>query len=101
MSFNGLSDAEAERLACLAEECGETIKAIGKILRHGYESYDPTSRKDHPPSNKEDLEREIGDVAAIIAMMAKAGDIDAGAIDGYRAEKLTRVGRYLHHQESK
>jgi hypothetical protein len=40
MSFNQLTDAEAERLALLAEECGEVVQVIGKILRHGYESYD-------------------------------------------------------------
>lgn len=39
--FNRLTPAEAERLALLAEECGEAIQAIGKILRHGYESNHP------------------------------------------------------------
>lgn len=43
--FNQLKPSEAERLACLIEECGEVIQAAGKILRHGYKSegYD-TSR---------------------------------------------------------
>ncbi len=31
--FNELTPAEAERLAYLAEECGEAIQIIGKILR--------------------------------------------------------------------
>ena len=39
---NGLNDAEAERLAILLEEFGEAQQAVGKILRHGYESYDPS-----------------------------------------------------------
>lgn len=38
---NNLSDAELERLAYLAEECGEVQQIIGKIIRHGYESYSP------------------------------------------------------------
>ena len=33
--FNNLTPGEAERLAILAEECGEVIQIIGKILRHG------------------------------------------------------------------
>ena len=33
--FNGLTPAEAERLALLMEECGEVVQIIGKVLRHG------------------------------------------------------------------
>lgn len=40
-NFNGLSPAETERLALLSEEMGEVQQAIGKILRHGYESIHP------------------------------------------------------------
>lgn len=39
--FNGLTPAEAERLALLSEELGEAQQAIGKILRHGYDSSNP------------------------------------------------------------
>jgi hypothetical protein len=38
VNFNGLAPAETERLALLLEELGEAQQAIGKILRHGYES---------------------------------------------------------------
>lgn len=41
--FNDLEPGEAERLAILAEEAGELIHAIGKILRYGYESHNPDS----------------------------------------------------------
>jgi hypothetical protein len=36
-----MAEAERERLAMLAEEAGEIVQIIGKILRHGYESYHP------------------------------------------------------------
>lgn len=39
---NNLTAAEQERLAILAEEMGEALQIIGKIIRHGYESYNPT-----------------------------------------------------------
>lgn len=35
---NKLNDAQSERLALLLEELGEAQQAIGKILRHGYQS---------------------------------------------------------------
>lgn len=47
--FNALTPAEAERLFYLLEKLGEAQQAIGKILRHGYESYDPTVAA--PPLN--------------------------------------------------
>src|SRR5579872_899269 len=36
-----LTPAQIERLALLAEECGEVMQAVSKILRHGYESRNP------------------------------------------------------------
>ena len=59
--FNGLSPAEAERLAMLAEECGEVIHIVGKILRHGYDSYHPA---DPTVTNRDLLGRELTDLLA-------------------------------------
>ncbi len=94
---NGLSDAETERLALLGEECAETGKAIGKILRHGYPSRNPDAA--NTATNREDLEREIGDLLWAIDLMAHCGDISmlrARAGDGRHARKT----RYLHHQNA-
>ena len=35
---NNLSNEQLEALAILAEECGEVIQVIGKIIRHGLDS---------------------------------------------------------------
>ena len=94
---NGLSDAETERLALLAEECAEAGKAIGKILRHGYPSRNPDIADS--PSNREDLEHEVGDLLWAIDLMAHCGDISmlrARAGEGRHARKT----RYLHHQNA-
>lgn len=90
-----LSPAELERLACLSEELGEAQQAIGKILRHGYESHHPD---DWRRTNRDDLERELGDVLATIGMLTDAGDLNVEAIDNARISKRLKVRRFLHHQ---
>lgn len=92
--FNGLTPAEAERLALLCEELGEAQQAIGKILRHGYESTHP----DGGPTNRETLEREIGDIYAAAQMLEDAGDVDQARTEAWRECKLVNVIQYVHHQ---
>lgn len=98
--FNDLNPAEAERLAILAEECAETIQVIGKILRHGYESHDPTRPPNQRPSNREMLQREIGHINAAVARMLVGEDLVVEAITLAHIEKLERAEQYLHHQRS-
>ena len=92
---NGLNKSETERLALLGEECAEIGQKIGKILRHGYQSRNPDVT--NGPTNREDLEREIGDLLWAIDLMAHCGDVSllrARADAGRHARKT----RYLHHQ---
>lgn len=92
-NVNKLTAAEAERLAMLAEECGEVVQVIGKILRHGYESFHPA---DPLVSNRMMLQNELADLAAVVQMLDNAQDIesDSDALD----EALTRKMRYAHYQ---
>lgn len=92
--FNELTPAEAERLALLAEEMGEAIQVIGKILRHGYDSRHP----DGGPNNRGLLESELGDVGAAVDLMVEAKDVDREFIDYETGRKRRRVHTYLHHQ---
>ena len=94
MSFNKLTPAEVERLALLSEECGEAVQAIGKILRHGY-----NSNYGNGDTNREALHREIGDILGVIEMMTEAGDLDGKTLTFYQTDKLRRVQPYLHHQK--
>ena len=96
--FNQLSDAEAERLAILAEECAEVIQVIGKILRHGYESRHPDDLCN--TSNRILLERELGDVNAATLFMDEKGDVNRATIAAYKRAKTKRLnaGKYLHKQ---
>lgn len=94
--FNELTQAEAERLAILAEECAEVIQIVGKILRHGYESTNPDAS--HKGTNREQLAREIGDLRAAEERMIICDDISEGEVIDAQREKFASVTRYLHHQ---
>ena len=93
MSFNNLSDGQAERLAWLLEELGEAQQAVGKILRHGYHSYDPTNPAHL--GNKADLERELKDVIKAINYMSQKFDINHIILDSY---DMPIMMKYSHHQ---
>lgn len=94
ISFNQLTPAQAERLALLMEEMGEAQQAIGKILRHGYESHHPNDG----PSNRQSLERELGDVVCAIDLLSFHEDLDPESIVECAKSKAERVVVYLHHQ---
>lgn len=95
--FNELTEAEAERLAFLAEECGEVIKAAMKILRHGYASHDPTN-PEHL-GNRHDLRVEMAHIQAAMRMLYAAGDVDEWDAQLLMNTKLKTAAKYLHHQE--
>ncbi len=94
---NGLTPAQAERLAFLLEELGEAQQAIGKILRHGYESYNPVVNTGM--TNRRELERELGDIYAAIEMLGDANDVSAHGVGGSMIKKKREVKKWLHHQE--
>ena len=90
--FNKLPPAEAERLAMLAEECGEIVQVVGKILRHGYESHHP----DNPTyTNRDLLANEVCDLLAVVQMMDADFNVGGGLDpDDAIAKKM----RFAHHQ---
>lgn len=94
--FNQLTPSQLERLALLSEELGEAQQAIGKIMRHGYESCHPADVTHR--TNRSHLEWELGDVMAAMHLLGLAGDIDAQATKEHSQEKLKRIRRYTHHQ---
>lgn len=96
MQFNKLTDKEHEALTILFEECSEVIQIIGKINRHGLESYHPKGGA----SNRGELIKEIGDVQAAIKIVIREKivlqlDIDAAERD--KTERMREHPEYLHH----
>lgn len=95
VAFNRLAPDQSERLALLAEECGEAVQAIGKVLRHGFASW----------NNRGDLEKEIGDIFAAALLLVAAYDVNAHNIVGRTQQKIHRLmGRgdlpLVHHQHA-
>ena len=93
-----MTDAERERLAMLAEECGEVIQVVGKILRHGYNSYHPN---DPSVSNRDLLEAELRDIDSIVYGMALNGDIDSSSLIGQYETTWKKKIKWTHHQKDK
>jgi hypothetical protein len=91
--FNRLAPHQAEALALLAEECGEVIHLIGKVLRHGLESCHP----DGGECNRVLLGQEVGDALAAVRIAEACGVINPDEVSQAVDRKLRSVTRYLHH----
>lgn len=96
--MTNLTKAQRERLVMLTEECAEIIHAASKILRHGYESYNPDAQV--KISNRRQLEKECVDLRAVFYLMEDGGDIDSGSTDDV-IKASERKLRYAHHQSPK
>ena len=96
-NFNGLTPAETERLALLAEECSEVVQVIGKVLRHGYESTHPFGHE----TNRELLDKELGHIEYARVLMVNNNDIDTENQEAAFEEKAKTIKPYLHHQDTK
>ena len=91
----GLMPGEIERLALLAEECGEVARSVGKVLRWGWESESPYTGR----TNREQVERDIGSVRAVVNLMLDAGDVKLSALQSWQRSKRGALARWTVHQE--
>ena len=88
--------AKVERLALLGEEAGEVNQVIGKILRHGYESFHPNTPE---ITNRALLEEEIADFLIIVDLMIQEGDVNRGRIAEIHRTKKEKKNKYLHNNK--
>lgn len=91
-----LTEAQAERLQMLAEEAGEVVQACMKILRHGFDSYNPHDQQ--AGSNKVQLSYEIGNLKEIIDLMELHCDLSPATVIEGRVRKRVNMKKYTHHQ---
>lgn len=94
--FNKLSPEEHERISLLLEEMGEAQQIIGKILRHGYESFHPADER--KTTNRRLLEKELGHVRFAMIYLCDCNDLSKKEIHEHAKLKNLTVGKYLHHQ---
>lgn len=93
----GLTPAETELLALLIEECGEVIQAASKVLRHGWDSYDPTRRGERP-TNQETLAKEMGQLEFAMLLLKDPSHPAvryADVADAFDRKRET-IGQWLH-----
>lgn len=97
-----LSKGETERLAMLAEEAGEVIQAVGKVLRHGYESYHPADlykgiAQPGAESNRDRLYNELCDLLGVLKLMTSKQDLKELSETQVRVA-MERKLKYSHFQ---
>lgn len=93
-----LTSAQMELLALLAEECGECIQVVGKILRFGYTSLEPGTGEVY--DNKELLVKELGDIRLAMEFLFESGEISPMSVKKRLDEKRQKIAPYLRHQSS-
>jgi len=71
------------KLVITMEECGELIRACSKVMRHGVED----------PKYLSNLIDEMGDVRAMISVLAKAYELDQGKIEDATQKRLAKMSR--------
>lgn len=95
-NFNRLTHAETERLAMLAEEAGEIVQMVGKILRHGYESYHPEDKEQ--VTNRVLLRNEINDLMGVVHGMVLFNDLSPLTFFDTETAWYRKL-KYSHHQK--
>lgn len=95
MSHYSLTPAQAERLEMLAEEAGEVVQAVTKILRHGFDSSDPTQH--FYRTNRTHLAEELQELNVVHDEMIACGDLFTGTTRP-NSEVWRRKLAYTHHQ---
>lgn len=95
--FNKLTAAQEERLVLLAEEASEIGQAACKALRHGFDCNNPNIRPNFT-NNKLDVEKEVGQLMAVVEFMIVRGDLDREHIEYACRMKAERIYDYMHEQ---
>ncbi len=73
-----------EPLIILAEECAEVIQAISKLQRFGLDD----------AKNKKALEKEVGDILAMLTILDHNGYLDSDRIMQRVPIKLRKLKKY-------
>ena len=86
MKFNN----EDLNLTILMEECAEVIQVCSKIKRFGIDDFHPKEKE----INRNVLERELGDLMCMAAILVKQGTIQEANIEQASLNKLKKLERW-------
>lgn len=84
-----MTEQEKEILIITAEECGEVVQAVTKILRFGKESKEMAAY-----TNLHHLEEEVGDLLCMIELLVDFGLVDEAAMIKAADNKRERLKNY-------
>ncbi len=86
-----ITPAESEICNIFMEECAESIQAVSKIFRFGFDSCHP----DVPNfNNREHLQEEIGDLICMVKIMCDKGIISDREISRYAEAKMNKLRKF-------
>lgn len=88
------TEEKIERLALLTEECAEVQQIAMKIMRHGFESFNPFDEQKTP--NRVLLEKELGHLMFAMHLMVVYYDLNINAIIESEQQKRSTIQEYLH-----
>ena len=86
-----IDEQTREVLLITQEECAEVTQAVSKVFRFGFDSRWPN--KDSP-SNKEQLEEELGDLLAMIDILVEKCIISDSNVNKARKMKKTKLEKW-------
>lgn len=85
-----MNNKTKEILDITQEECAEVIVAISKISRFGIDNYKPNK----PLTNRQHLEEEIGDLLAMVDLLAEFSIVDMTAVNTARIAKIEKLKQW-------
>jgi NTP pyrophosphatase (non-canonical NTP hydrolase) len=85
-----MNDKVLEALGILQEECAEVIQNVSKCRRFGLEN----EYLNGAGTQRENLEKEVGDVLAMIDILIDQGVLDSVTLDVARANKKQKLKKW-------
>ena len=86
-----------ELLVILSEECAEVSQAAAKCVRFGMASTHP----DSPESNQLRLEKEIGDLMAMVRLLTEESNLNMDNIIAAADTKLVKVEKFMRNGKTR
>lgn len=88
---------QQKNLDLLVEESAEVIHQVMKCNRFGLGNHNPTQRPGC--NNRIELERELGDLMAIIDILDANGTISKSSLEMYSEQKINKLKQWYNKEK--